>query len=381
MTELQTSQPEAEVILPPVRGAKTYVPIEISSWNMIKSKQVDVTASTTKKGVPIAIINVNDGELVHKFDPSSRISKSLSVTPTTAIAERLTNGHFFVMNNELVDFKDNTFTGFIHDTDAIQKLIDVLGAAKIANRHAGLKSSSTQGDIVLTHSWGTDELVVPEYQAGGQFNSILRYNWSPFSQSIRSVFELVRLVCSNGMIGVTDFFNAKIPVINRWEEHMDIAYKQIQNKVQGRVRDRIIEMGQERASVGELLQIAGHATERATKGAFSMEERGRLLTIAQLSNPKMHLGQFYKPAAFEDQSVAGRLPGHLTTFDAWNMVTEMYSHTSASTNSSDTALQRLANVLMFDGEKRQQKMSMVGHQRKSVSSFSSPERAFFGVTA
>lgn len=374
MTQIQTS--DATRIL---RG-KQYLPVEVNSWDMITARKVEVNALTDKKNNPLAQVIVNDGQLVHVFDKNSRVSKALSVTPTAALATRFTGGKFFTINDELVDFRDSTFSGFVHDADAIQKLIDIVGVSKVANRHAGLKQSSTVGDIVLTHTWGTDAIDIPEYQAGGQFNSILRYNWSPFSQSIRSIFELVRLICSNGMVGVTDFFNAKIPVINRWEEHMDIAYKQIQNKVQGRIRDRIIEMGDERASVGELMQISSHASDRVTKGLVgTMEERQRLLSIAQIADPKQHLGEYYKQAAFEDKGIANRLPGHLTTFDAWNMVTEMYSHTNASPDSTDTALQRLANILMFDGDKRMQRMAHVGNNMKSLSAFSDPKAAFFGT--
>jgi hypothetical protein len=363
-----------------ITNRKQTLPIIVNSWEMIEAQKVVVEASTDKKGNTIALLNVNDGQLTHEFDKNSRVSKSLASAHASVIAERFTGGNFFVVNEQLVDFRDNQYNGFVHSDESIQQLIDIIGINKINSRSAAIKHESTQGDLILSNVWGQSSLDVDGYKAGGQFDSVLRYKWSPFSQNIRGVFELVRLICANGMVGLTDFFNAKIPVINRWEEHMDIAYHQIQNKVQGTVRNRIIDMGTERATVSELMQISDHASNRVAKGVIgTVEERNRLMNIAAIADPTTHLQKFYKKAAFDDKAVANRLPGHMTTFDAWNMVTEMYSHTSATADSSDTALQRMANSLMFSDNLRAQRMANIGHKVKVVSSFSDPTTAFFGT--
>ena len=202
---------------------------------------------------------------------------------------------------------------------------------------------------------------------------------SPFSEAIRASFELVRLICTNGMVGLTPFFNAKIPLVNRWEEHLEIAHKQIQNKVQSHVRNRIIDMGTERATVGELSQIASHAMNRIDKfEGGTREQQNRLRSLRSVADPAIHMRKYYKDSVFENMAIAHRLPGHLTTMDAWNIVTEMLTHTEATEKSTETALQRMANSLMFDYEKREKRMANIDAGIGSVSSFSDPTAAFFG---
>jgi len=361
-----------------IQKAQSIVPVE--SWNMLKANKVAVKPIYDHKGNPMAQMDINDGEFSHTFSHTSRVSNSLLVTPAEVVAERFTGGQFFIVNEQLVDMRDSHYDGFVHDVNGIQRLIDTIGVSGLNPLSRGIKLAPTQGKLILSNVWGENGLEVPGYKEGGAFNSRLRYNWSPFSQQIRGVFELVRLICSNGMVGLTDFFNARIPMINRWEEHMDMAYRQIQNKVQNKVTQRISEMGGERASVGELMQISHHAATRLKQiPSIQLDERRRLSNIAHFANPQTHLGNVYREGVFEDKAIAGRVAGHLTTFDAWNLVTEMYSHTQSSTNSTDVALQRMANALMFDDKMRNQRMLNIGRNARSVSSFSSSETAFFGT--
>ena len=338
-------------------AAKNGTRLAVDNWSMISADSVEVqsVAGETAKSANRARIIVNDGELDHTFGTTSRISKALQVAPVDVIAERLTGGKFFTINDDLIDFRDNHYNGFVHNSNSIQRLIETIGVSERGTR--GIKHSTTQGNIQLSSIWGNEILDVPIYNTGGVFNSHLRYSWSPFGQNIRGIFELVRMICTNGMVGLTNFFNAKIPMINRWDEHMDIAYKQIQNKVQGRVKGRIIEMGKELATVGELMQIADHASDRLKRiESITLGEATRLENIENIANPKIHLLNVYKSGVFEDKSIANRVPGHLTAFDAWNLVTEMYSHTSSNDDSSDIGLQRLANALMFDSDQRNKRM-------------------------
>lgn len=376
MTELQTIENTSTAI-----HDKIYSRIPVKSWNLIHADKVEVQALTDTQGNPNVRIIVNDGELDHTFDKNSRISKSISYVSTKALADRLTGGKFFTINDQLIDFRDNQYTGYIHNHDAIQKLIDIVGVSKLTNRYIKLKHRSAISDIVLTNRWGTDSIYISEYKTGGEFQSILRYCWSPFDQTIRSTFELIRLICSNGMINTTNFFNAKIPMVNRWEEHMNIAYKQIQDKIRNRIHHRIVEMGQQRASVGDLIRISTHVHNRITneKSIKSAEQYQRLLNIARIIDPRQHLSNFYKQTVFSNMKIANRMPGHLTAFDAWNIVTEISTHTNDSPDSSDTALQRIANDLMFNEEKQKQRMIDIDNNSRSLSSFSDPTAAFFGT--
>ena len=53
----------------------------------------------------------------------------------------------------------------------------------------------------------------------------------------------------------SDLINTKIPLVNRWEEHLAIAERQIQNAVVSNVTRRLASMGTERATVLELMKL------------------------------------------------------------------------------------------------------------------------------
>jgi hypothetical protein len=358
---------------------KQHQPLEVNDWAVVQAQKVEISELKSEKKTS-AIISINDGEIIHQFKPTSRVSQSLSFTPPEALAKRMVGGKFFTINNTLVDFRDGSYNGFIQDNTAIQQLIDTIGVAKVNPLARAIKVDTTQSDILLSNPWGEQTLDITEYQQGGLFTSQLSYSWSPFSQHIRGVFELIRQICTNGMVGLTEFFNAKIPMINRWEEHMDISYTQIQNKVQSRVKARILEMGRERATVGELLAITDHANLRIKQmHDIHPDELHRLRTISNIANPQIHLADIYLPNVFDDRSVAQRVVGHLSSFDAWNLVTEMYSHTTASTNSSDIGLQRMANAFLLEGEQRNKRLLHVERDTRVPNAFLDPTQAFYGV--
>lgn len=362
---------------------KAAQPIEVSDFKLIRNAKVEVTPrtiNTGKKIHPVVEIVVND-KFKHTFGENSRITKALQHMEAKDLAARLNGGSYFFINGELVDHRDNQYNGFIHDNSSIEKMIELIGVRPMAprdRRALQLNASGTQR-FALSGVYNKQAIIVPEYLAGGEFESQLMYNWNPFHQNIRGVFELVRLICTNGMVGVSDFMNTNIPMINRWEEHLEIAARQIQNKVADKVQARLKVMSTENATLGELTQIAEHATSRlAAKSEQLPEERDRLTNIYKAVNPVFHLGSVYKPAVFSDTNISAQLPGHLSMFDAFNIATEMYTHTNETEGSSGLALQRIANNLLFDSKaKREQRLSRLS-LAPLRSAFSDVKTAFFG---
>lgn len=358
--------------------------------HMIRDAKVEVRAihsGSGKNQKREAEIIVND-EFVHRFDSKSRISRHLDVMSPQELGERLTGGAFFFIDEtgdkataQLIDHRNGQYMQegrFVHDDATIAKFMEVLGFMRAADLPLHRRKKGEQ-DVILRKQWSNGEIEVPGYAEGGEFNSRLAFTWSPFSRTIDTSFDLIRLICSNGAVGLTSFLNNKVPLVNRWEEHLAIASAQIQNKVSSTVIKRVEQMTKERASVGECLLLEKHVFDRLHAGGSKNEgERQRLLLMLSAISPSAHLGNVYKDAAFIDRALAAQLPGHLSHFDLWNMTTELRSHTTAVKDSSDTALDRLANSLMFDMDTNYGSGAASATAPK-LSAFSSPDRAFWGM--
>ena len=350
---------------------------------MIRNADVEVRHIVDTRKHSVAEITVN-GQYQHRFSPKSRISKHLDIMKPTDLADRLTGGSFFFIDDKLIDLRDGQYNGFIHEDASISKFIDVLGyqdRTALSNLHQRKRDASEDvvSDIVLRKVWSNNEISVPGYSGGGDFNSQLSFVWNPFVKTINSAFDLVRLICENGAVGLTSFLNNRVPLMNRWEEHLDIASRQIQNKVCDVVTGRMQLMSLERASVGDCLLLEQHAFDRlysANTGAT--DDREQLMKLMHAVAPKAHLAGVYQDNVFGDKNLASQLPSHLTAFDAYNIATEMRTHTSASAKSSDNALDKFANAVLFDRQDNYHaSASRLTAPKESV--FSSPERAFWGL--
>ncbi len=346
------------------------------NYELVRGANVSVTASKNSKNYPVASIIIND-EYKHEFSPDSRVSKALETMDADSLAQRLSGGSYFLVEDQLVDFRDGHYNGFIHEDASIRKLAKVIGIADSKKISTRLQDNLVSNKYTLGCSWSQNEIAIPEYNDGGQFKSELLFNWNPFVKTVNSAFMLWRLICTNGMRGMTHFLNTKIPLINRWEEHLAIANAQIQNKVDGMVKRRLSGMGEQHATVNELQQIATHARKRYEKTIQGEESHDRLRNIIQVADPSLHLANVYRESVFKDTRVSAQVPGHLSLFDAYNLATEVRSHTRETEGSSTLALDRFANDLVFNRKDLTQHASRFAKPR--LASFSDHETAFFGT--
>lgn len=341
---------------------------------LLRDANVQALATYNAAGHPIATITIND-QHEHTFDHTSRISKALGIMTEAELSHRLSGGNFFMVDDQLTDFRDGNYNGFIHTDIAIDKLIETIGMTDSRTETKSPVIYNTFGDISLGAKWSDHGIAIPEYDQGGNYTSELHFAWNPFVKTVNSAFMLYRLICSNGMMGMRSFLNTKIPLVNRWEEHLEIANAQIQNKVSTMVVNRLGQMGNERATLAEVILLANHAQKRLKAGNDTNEDR--LHTIVNIASPEMHLRGVYKDDAFTNMNVAKQLPSHLTTYDVYNMATEVRSHTNENTLSTVAALDKLANGLIFDRAENPN-TSINGKQAPSLNMFSDPDRAFFG---
>lgn len=344
-------------------------------YDLVRNAKVEVTASRNSKNFPVANITIND-EYNHVFDQDSRVSRALETMDAEALAQRLTGGSYFFVEDTLVDFRDGKYHGFVHEDEAIKQLVKVIGIAESKQLSTRLQDNLVSNTYTLGTSWSKNAIHVPEYNDGGEFNSELLFNWNPFVKTVNSAFMLWRLICSNGMRGMTRFLNTRIPLINRWEEHLDIANAQIQNKVNGMVTRRLSGMGQQHATVNELQQLAVHARKRYEKTFQGDEAHTRLRNIMQVVDPALHLGNVYRENVFKDTRVSAQVPGHLSLFTAYNIATELRSHTAETEGSSTLALDRFANDIVFNRKDLTQHASRYVAPREAT--FDDHETAFFG---
>lgn len=356
----------------------------MSNFSLVRNAHVEVRGLVNDKKSHVAQIIVN-GEHEHTFSPKSRVSKHLDMMTPKELGERLSGGSYFFVEDKLVDFRDGAYSGFVHTDQSIGKFMDVLGyqerqALGALHRRKRFNDDGIDvggGDIVLRKIWSDHGIEVPGYKAGGDFSSQLSFVWNPFVQTINSSYDLIRLICTNGMVGVTSFLNSRIPLVNRWEEHLDIASRQIQNKVSAVVVERIQAMAHERATVADCLLLESHAFDRLhgntqlTEGA-----RDNMLRLMAAVAPKAHLRHAYRDGVFDDKTLAAQLPSHLSAFDAYNIATELRTHTDAAKGSSDAALDKFANGLLFDGS-NYSTHSASRFTAPKLSAFSDPEQAFF----
>lgn len=344
-------------------------------FEMIRNADVEVIGTRNTQNHPVALASINGRE--HRFDAKSRVSRSLDMMTPDEVAARLTGGSYFFHGNDLIDFRDGHYAGFVHTDESIQHLVDVLGFSTGRNS-VRVHENTTSNSITLGKKWSDHGITVPGYNDGGEFTSELHFGWNPFVKTINSAFMLYRLVCLNGMRGLRTFMNTKIPLVNRWEEHLEIANRQIQNKVESMVTSRLAQMGSERATVAEVNLLTGHAYKR-TQGEGNLNELNklqRLNRIIDIANPRLHLNTVYKDEVFSDQRLAAQMPAHLSVFDLYNMATELRSHTSEADGSSDRGLDKLSNDLVFDRKDLTQYASRF--MQPKLSEFSDPDAAFFG---
>jgi hypothetical protein len=350
---------------------------------MLRDANVEVQAVYTDKG-QAALITVND-KFQHQFHHKSRVSQQLDLVTPKVLGERLTGGDYFFIGESLIDFRDRDYGGFAHDDAAIQNLMDIIGYKELSTRNQQsihrMSNRTQSGTIALAKQWSEEDIAVPMLITGGDFWSRLNFTWNPFTKNVHSVFELFRNACENSMVNSTPFINMQIPLINRWEEHLEIANAQIQNKIQNTMAARLTEMIKARASVADLMILQRHIMGRLgasdslglnVGGEMSQDNTG-LHRMYKIADPYEHLGQYYTAEALENKAMAAQLPSHLSMYDIWNMATEVSTHYNPGGGSSDAGLQNLGNDAMKG-------MDKIGNSIKE-SPFSNPEQAFFGELA
>lgn len=342
-------------------------------YEMIRKPTVTIESGMDSNGDVIAMADIAGNRV--DFPSKSRISRALEIMEPDELGKTLSGGHYFFVNGSLIDFRDSNYVGFIHPDQSIDKLVEHVGITT-NQRH-----NNTSKLYSLSTHWSTQDINVPVYNDGGKFNTELHFGWNPFIRTVNSAFMLIRLICTNGMMGLRNFLNSRIPLVNRWQEHLEIANHQIQHKVGSMISDRLSNMSNERATVGETISASNHVNARIA-AITQLEDLADgssldiLDRINSILNPKLHLSDVYHENVFKDRQLASQTPSHITVFDLYNIVTEVRSHTQDVEGSTTRGLDMMANRLVFDRKNTLQNVDRT--EAPPISPFSDPESAFFG---
>lgn len=329
----------------------------------------------------------------HEFGTKSRLYKQLNAVPLKDLQERYSGGKFFFLGDNLIDMRDSNYTGFHHSDDSLAELMKHVGVSdrKEASKMHGHSFSGNYGSLsneqVLMRQWGQEALELPSMDEGGQFNAAMAFLWNPFYKDVRTSLGIERLICANGMTVARNFLSYTVPVVNQHEENLEIAYKRMQQKVQTELSRKLDGLQHQRASVATVGRLFNHVEERLegmglNNGFFNPEAnkvaRTRLRELSAVINPEKFCPEYTQAVHGKGTgSVAAKVPSHLTCFDAWNVATELQSHTGETPKSSNRALNMIANDLMFTTIEKDSQATM--GVSPNVSAFSDPNAAFMGA--
>ena len=160
--------------------------------DFIKNAKVNVETNNAKKGRKNALITVGNEAGVkyqHQFPHTSRISKALDVMTPGQLAERLTGGSYFFVEDTLYDFREGNYKGHIQTDETILQLKDLLGINQYSTRgDMRVHENVTSGRVKLGRKWSDNPIDITAFNEGGEFRSELHYGWSPFMATINSAF-------------------------------------------------------------------------------------------------------------------------------------------------------------------------------------------------
>ena len=329
-------------------------------------------------------ISVED-QRPHIFEKGRSENNLIEQMELKSIEERFNGGTFVFLNGGLIDYRVAEYAGYIRSEEEIKALSDILGvsiAPKSKNAVGGMfnqfRRNSLSGDVFLGGEGKQFDLKIAGLGDGGEFVNKLIHKWSPFDKNVVLSLESERLVCSNGMVGMSPFVTNEVPIVNRVEEHLNLVSIQLKPQINSILKDRFSNMSKQPASVGSMMSAHNALTDRL-KGMSrhntmeGQESKERLVKLKNLVDVKSNLRHVYDNSVFSNKEMANGLKGNLTQFDLFNVLTESCTHTSGTTDNNNK-VQMDINKLVFD--ELNDKKSVQGEV--PISQESDHKRAFFG---
>lgn len=315
------------------------------------------TPKNSKKSVVIV-----DGQHEVKFDKRSPVTAAIKTGMGMEAVERaLMDSRLFTINDALVDISVSMRPDakhFVHSESNIRKMVE----------HVGTSTRS------IKHSYQYNDLD----SEGGTFDVNIGYDWSPFKQDISTYTDLTRLACDNLMEMNNPVMNFVVPMINAWEDNIAISNEALRHAFDTKIRPLMATMPDTKISMWQLGALR-NVLARVVKDTDNIV-MGKLQALETISNRVEDcLYQFQSMSDNVPVSYTRLIDAPVSTFDAYNMLTEINSHYLLDSDSKVTAM---SNDLLFNqrnvGKNGADMLEQI-QKLANEESFENVDRAFFGV--
>lgn len=338
---------------------------QVNNFELFTPSRVDFVRES--KGSFSALL---DGELRVTFDKRGAINGQLMLGVNEAqLSEQFLEGSFFVVDDQVIDYRLKDNIKFIHTPDAIKALAETLGFSRPVTTLAGVERHAVARSQTAKFECNTTNSI------GGQFDINIGFSWSPYELDINSVIELWRLVCENGAIATSPLMNHRIPMMNKWQENLEISNHVIRHSFDKMVLPRLQALPHERISMADVQRllhiVRDHHNSKHLQGASyryltNIESKLESVFTSDVSNLKSNMLKF--------------IPAPVTAFDAMNIATEVATHHTGR-DKNDHRAQAFTNALIFDGAARRNNQNVdLDKLVIGTEVFNQPDQAFFGTT-
>ncbi len=354
-----------------------YEAVQTNNWSMHKPSKVDFLYGGNKNWSVML-----DDEFSFNLDRRSPITGQLNLEmDRDHLVEQFTEGRFFIVDDNVIDYRLAGDLKFMHDDESIKQLVGHLGFARPVsdNMFLGRTSRSTRHGVSrsLQARSQTEAFEAAAIDSlGGQFDIRTGFKWSPFTLDINSYIEMWRQVCENGAVAISPIVNSRIPMMNQWKENLAISNQVIRHNFDKIIMPRLAALPDERISMFDLMtlkNIVGNMASSEDKN-FAHDSMQHLKLIEDT------LDQAWDPRA----DALGRnnlkfIPAPVSAFDAMNIATEISTHHTPGDRTNSRA-QVFVNELIFSDTRRRNLDVDVNNLVTDIATFDNVDRAFFGIT-
>lgn len=328
----------------------------VSTSRIIRSKSIS-PIMTPKGLVGMKLDKTFDVPIAASSNEARQVA--IGIDPVQVL-KQYENGFFHMADDQVVDYRPNTYTGFLHTPDALSELTARIGFLK-------------SGNAIIPRN-RTAQFEHEAFARGGVFDVDVGFRWSAFSPEIDSHFEMVRALCSNQMIfGKGTVMSRSIPLISDWQANMAISNDVLKHIFHTTVTGRLNDMPEERASLADARFLEAEIARRLEEDEKLTKDSAKFLS--NLMDKMSFIKEVQLPKSLTTNDVK-RIPVPMSVYDAMNIATELSTHHSDNTPSNK--LKAFAVSCIFD-KKRQ---SNIASEEifTTTSTFNDPDRAFWGET-
>lgn len=227
--------------------------------------------------VKISVINdlpkiIINNQYEHTFNIHSNIYKLFKSKGIKYLQSKLNNGYFFIINDNLIDFRYNSYEGYICNNPS--KLIEKLGYLEFPSPslRKSLHMLNINNDYLTIKLAQQSPLIYDAYIDDPDFYETgICYNWSPFQNYIRCI-PYLRYINTDLYYFHNDY--RKIPLKSDWEKQiLSDDSKSLVNSQFEELLDKLIDLDTDWNDIKKLLVLAQlNNDEEAIEYFSSMED-------------------------------------------------------------------------------------------------------------